>query len=140
VTVTGQGSVLEVEDDLGTAWLRVGELMNHRQACVDARFDRLDASVAGLKTDVAGLKTDVAGLKTDVAGLKTDVAGLKTDVAGLKTDVAGLKTDMAGVKAGLAETKEQLGRLERASERQFSRLEARLEHLIGLVERNELRG
>jgi len=69
-------------------------------------------------------------LKTDVAGLKTDVAGLKTDVAGLKTDVAGLKTDVA-------ETRNQLGRLERATETRFNRVDAQLERLITLVQRAE---
>jgi hypothetical protein len=58
------------------------------------------------------------------------VAVLKTDVAGLKTDVAVLKTDVA-------ETKEQLGRLERATERRFNRVDAKLEQLIGLVRRDE---
>ncbi|MBX6357544.1 MAG: hypothetical protein IRZ05_17040, partial [Micromonosporaceae bacterium] len=71
-------------------------------------------------------------LKTDVAGLKTDVAGLKTDVAGLKTDVAGLKTDMAA-------TKEQLNRLERATESRFNRIDAQLERLVTLIQRDEVK-
>ena len=117
-------------DDLPALWRQVGELIARGQSRSDARFDRLEADVAGSKADVAGSKADVAGLKTDVAGLKTDVAGLKTDVAGLKTDVAGLKTDVA-------ETRNQLGRLERATETRFNRVDAQLERLITLVQRAE---
>jgi len=132
-------------------WRQMGELMVRTQAHNDARFDRLDADVAGLKLDVAGLKLDVAGLKSDVAGLKTDVAGLKTDVAELKADVAELKadvaelkTDVAELKTGVAhlvtfsvETREQLNRAELAHARFEARVEAQFEELIALIRRDE---
>jgi len=117
-------------NDLPALWRQVGELIAHGQSRNDARFDRLETDVAGLRTDVAGLRTDVTGLRTDVTGLRTDVTGLRTDVTGLRTDVTGLKTDVT-------ETREQLGRLERATETRFNRVDAQLERLITLVQRAE---
>jgi len=131
-------------NDLPALWRQVGELIAHGQSRNDARFDRLETDVAGLRTDVAGLRTDVTGLRTDVTGLRTDVTGLrtdvtglKTDVTGLKTDVTGLKTDVTGLKTDVTETREQLGRLERATETRFNRVDAQLERLITLVQRAE---
>ena len=118
-------------------WSQMGDLMVRTQAHNDARFDRLDADVAGLKLDVAGLKSDVAGLKSDVAGLKTDVAELKADVAELKTDVAGLKTDVAHLVTYSVETREQLNRMEVSHARFEDRVTAQFERLFAYIERDE---
>jgi septal ring factor EnvC (AmiA/AmiB activator) len=109
VVVGTQGPAQQRTGDMPGMWRQVGELIARGQSLVDARFDRLEGDVAVLKTDVAVLKTDVAVLKTDVAVLKTD----------------------------MAETKEQLGRLERATETRFNRVDAQLERLITLVQRAE---
>lgn len=55
---------------------------------------------------------------------------IEGDVAVLTTDIAVLKTDIVG-------TKEQLGRLGRATESRFNRIDAQLERLIALIQRAE---
>jgi chromosome segregation ATPase len=144
LTVGIQDPPQQLDDPLEELWRQVGEQLIHRRSRVDARFDRLEgdvsvlkADVSVLRTDVAVLKADVSVLKTDVAVLKADVSVLKTDVAVLKADVSVLKTDVAVLKIDVAETKEQLGRLERATESRFNRVDAQLERLITLVQRAE---
>jgi len=99
------------DGDMAEMWRQFGELMAEAHTRSDTRFDRMEVDVAGLKADVSVLKTDVAELKTDVAVLKTD----------------------------MAETKEQLNELERSTGRRFDRVDARLEELIGLIKRDELK-
>ena len=121
-----QDSAHGLGEQIAGMWRQMGDLMVRTQAHNDARFDRLDADVAGLKLDVAGLKSDVAGLKTDVAGLKSDVAGLKTDVAELKIYSVG--------------TREQLNRMELAHAQFENRVDAQFERLFAYIERDETRG
>jgi chromosome segregation ATPase len=113
-----------ISEDLGGLWRQVGNL-TRAVTVFDVRFDRVDGDIATLKADVAMLKTDMSVLKADVAELKTDVAVLKADVAELKTDVAA--------------TKEQLNRLERATENRFNRVDAQLDRLVALIQRDEVK-
>jgi len=99
------------DGDMAEMWRQFGELMAEAQTRTDTRFDRMEVDVAVLKTDVAVLKTDVAVLKVDVAGLRSD----------------------------LAETNRRLSSLEISTERRFDRVDARLEELIGLIKRDELK-
>lgn len=117
-----QDQTLQRDDDLTALWRQAGELIRG-QSRQDVRFDRVEAKLDHIEGDVAVLKTDIAVLKTDVAVLTTDVAVLKTDVAVVKTDIVG--------------TKEQLGRLGRATESRFNRIDAQLERLIALIQRAE---
>jgi hypothetical protein len=48
-----------------------------------------------------------------------------------------LEGDVATLKIDLTATIEQLGRLERSTERRFNRVDAQLERLITLVQRDE---
>jgi len=99
-----------ISEDLGGLWRQVGNL-TRAVTVFDVRFDRVDGDIATLKADVAMLKTDVSVLKADVAELKTDVAA----------------------------TKEQLNRLERATENRFNRVDAQLDRLVALIQRDEVK-
>jgi len=99
-----------ISEDLGGLWRQVGNL-TRAVTVFDVRFDRVDGDIATLKADVAMLKTDMSVLKADVAELKTDVAA----------------------------TKEQLNRLERATENRFNRVDAQLDRLVALIQRDEVK-
>jgi septal ring factor EnvC (AmiA/AmiB activator) len=117
MTVGIQDPPQRMDRDENGPWNQIGELFVRAQSRTDARLGRLEGDVCEIKTDVEVLKTDVAVLKTDVAVLKTDVADLKT---------------------GLAETNQRLSRFEFATERRFDRVDAQLERLITLVQRDEM--
>ena len=55
----------------------------------------------------------------------------------VETKLDHVKGDVAVLKTDIAETKEQLGRLERANESRFNRIDAQLERLITLIQRAE---
>jgi len=99
-------------------WRQFGEMMAQAQTRTDTRFERVEQWQDRTDVRLDRMEGDVAILKTDVAVLKTDVAGLKADVA---------------------ETKQRLTSLEVSTERRFDRVDARLEELIGLIKRDELK-
>jgi chromosome segregation ATPase len=104
-------------EDFAGLWRQIGGL-TRAVTVFDIRFDRIDGDIAELKADVSELKADVSELKTDVTELKTDVTELKSDVGA---------------------TKEQLNRLERATESRFNRVDAQLERLVTLIQRDEFK-
>ncbi len=93
-------------------------------------IQRLNDEMTGLWGQAGELLRGQSRVDARLGRLETDVAGLKTDVAGLKTDVAGLKTDVVGLS-------DRLSRFELATDRRFNRVDAQLERLITLVQRDE---
>lgn len=115
--VTEPDRVEELSDQVEDLWRTLGTHVLRGQSRLDSRLDRFDGRLGRVESDVAVLKQDVAVLKVDVATLKEDVATLKVD---------------------MVETRDRLGRLERATQAGFNRMDAQFERLIGLIQRDEV--
>jgi chaperonin cofactor prefoldin len=103
-------------DDTTHLWRQVGDLIIRGQSRTDARLDHLEGRFDHLEGRFDHLEGRFDHFECRFDHLEGDVAVLKTEVA---------------------ETKDRLGRLERATESRFNRVDAQLERLITLVQRAE---
>jgi chromosome segregation ATPase len=99
-------------------WRQIGELLARGHAQTEARFDRIEGRMDRLE------------LRLDRVDVRLDRFDVRMDH--LEADVAEIKTDMGEVKG-------QLNRLELAYDRRFDRVDAQIEKLIGLIQRDETR-
>jgi hypothetical protein len=82
---------------------------------------------------------EIAGLWRQMGNVTRAVTLFDVRFDRIDGDIAVLKTDVAEIKTDLGATKEQLNRLERATESRFNRVDAQLERLVALIQRDEFK-
>jgi hypothetical protein len=123
--VGSQDQALRREDDLNALWSQVGVLIRG-QSTHDFRLDRIDAGFGAVNTRLDAMDARFDGMDARFDRVE---------------DRLGRVEDRLGhIEGDMAETKERLGSLERATERGFNRIDARLEELFAWIKRDELMG
>jgi septal ring factor EnvC (AmiA/AmiB activator) len=130
--VGSQDQALRREDDLNALWSQVGVLIRG-QSTHDFRLDRIDAGFGAVNT-----RLDATDARFD--GMDARFDRVEDRLGRVEDRLGRVEGRLGHIEGDMAETKERLGSLERATERGFNRIDARLEELFAWIKRDELMG